>query len=120
FPAESGRDTVVLELVGNDAVKVSENYKRLGLSIILTGPPSQGSPLHEQLGPDSYYNSIYFDPLNPNIPLDVRQRIEQSAANLFAQAPGQTNGVTNTRRRLHTMYIHFGADNLVHVVAQYY
>ncbi|NGM60399.1 DUF4843 domain-containing protein [Sphingobacterium sp. SGG-5] len=112
FPAEAGRDTVVLELVGNDAVKVSENYKRLGLAILLTGPPVEGHALHEQLGPDSYYNSIYFDPLNPYIPADIRQRIEQSAANLAAQSGGP--------RRLHSMYIYFGNDNLVTVVAQYY
>jgi len=116
FPAESGTHTLVVELIGNDQIKVSENYKRLGVSILLTGPPSEGYPLHEQLGPDSYFNSIYFDPLNPYIPADIRQRIQQSAANLLAQAPG----TGNEPRRLQNMYIYFGNDNLVTVVAQYY
>lgn len=116
FPAETGTHTLVVELIGNDQIKVSENYKRLGVSILLTGPPSEDHALHAQLGPDSYYNSIYFDPLNPYIPADVRQRIEQSAANLLAQAPG----TGNQPRRLQNMYLYFGSDNLVTVVAQYY
>src|SRR5690606_33093018 len=116
FPAESGTHTLVVELIGNDQIKVSENYKRLGVSILLTGPPSEEHALHTQLGPDSYFNSIYFDPLNPHIPADIRQRLEQSAANLLAQAPG----TGNETRRLQNMYIYFGNDNLVTVVAQYY
>ncbi|WP_161554473.1 DUF4843 domain-containing protein [Sinomicrobium soli] len=112
FPAGSGVVTVVLELVGNDQVKVSENYKRLGISISLTGPPSDGYPLYEQLGPDSYFNSIYIDPLNPDLPADIRQRIEESAANLAAYADGS--------RRLQSLYIYFDEDDLVRVTAQYY
>src|SRR5690606_29223910 len=116
FPAESGTHTLVVELIGNDQIKVSENYKRLGVSILLTGPPSEEHALHTQLGPDSYFNSIYFDPLDPHISADVRLRIEASAANLLAQAPG----AGNEPRRLQNMYIYFGDDNLVTVVAQYY
>lgn len=112
FPAESGTHTLVLELIGNDQINVSENYKRLGISIILTGPPSDGHPLHEQLGPESYYNAIHIDPMNPYLPADIRQRIEQSAANLAAQSGGP--------RRLQSMYVLFDSSNLVRVVAQYY
>lgn len=112
FPAEAGMDTLVLELVGNEQVKVSENYKRIGVSISLMGPPSTGHPLHEQLGPENFYNSIYLDPLNPHLPTDVAQRIAQSAANLAAYADGS--------RRLQSLYVFFDADDLVHVTAQYY
>ncbi|WP_461534348.1 DUF4843 domain-containing protein [Sinomicrobium sp.] len=112
FPADLGTATVVLELVGNDLVKVSENYKRLGISISLAGPPSEAYPLHEQLSPDAYYNSIYIDPMNPNLPDDIRQRIEESAANLAAHADGS--------RRLQYMFIYFDHDNLVRVNAMYY
>src|SRR5690606_35782478 len=44
FPAETGTNTVVLELIGNDQIKVSENYKRIGVPILLPGAPCNGSP----------------------------------------------------------------------------
>lgn len=112
FPAESGLDTLVVELVGTPQVKVSENYKRLGWAITLTGPPSETHPLHEQLGPENYYNSIYLDPLNLNLPADTRQRLLESAQNLANFADGT--------RRLQFMYIYFDQDDLAHVVAQYF
>lgn len=112
FPAESGTHLLVLELVETEDVKVSENYKKIGISISLVGPPSQGYLLHAQLGPSNYYNSIYFDQKNPAMPADLRARIEQSAANLAAYADGT--------RRLHSLYLYFDEGNKATVVAQYY
>lgn len=112
FPSESGTNTVVLELVETDGVKVSQNYKRIGISISLVGPPSSGYPLYTQLGPESYYNSMYFDMMNPDLPADIRSRMEQSAANLAAYADGT--------RRLQSLYLYFDNNDTVHVVAQYY
>jgi len=112
FPSAPGADTVVLELVGSDVVRVSENYKQLGLTISLTGPPSESHPLHEQLGPESFFNSIYLDPLNLALPSDIQNRLAQSAANLAAFADGT--------RRLQNMYLYFDTQDIVRVVAQYY
>lgn len=111
FPASEGLDTLVLELEGTERVKVSKNYSKLGLAILLTGPPSTGDPLHMQLGPDQFYNSIYVDPLNLDLSADVRQRIQQSAANLAAVGDGSRN--------LQNMYFYFDHDDMLRVVAAY-
>lgn len=111
FPAEQGVDTIVLELVESDGVKISKNYSKVGIAITLTGPPSGDAPLHSQLGPDQYYSSIYVDPLNQDLPADVRQRIQQSADNLAAFADGT--------RRLQNFYFYFDTDDMVRVVATY-
>lgn len=95
FPAESGTATIVLELVGNDEVKVSENYKKLGLSVSLIGPPSESHGLYGQLGGGNYYNTIAIDILYPNMEADFISRYNQSAAALYNQASGN-----NPRRQL--------------------
>lgn len=111
FPASQGLDTLVLELESTERVKVSRNYGKLGVAIILTGPPSGGDPLHSQLGPDQFYNSIYIDPLNLDLPDDVKQRIQQSAANLAAVGDGS--------RSLQNLYFYFDHDDMLRVVAAY-
>lgn len=112
FPAESGTDTLVLELVSGGDIQVSENYKRIGLLISLMGPPSQEYPLHTQLGPESYYNSIYLDPLNPDLPQDIRERLEKAGQNLSEYADGS--------RSFQYLYLYFDSDHQVHVIAQYF
>jgi hypothetical protein len=112
FPAESGSATLVLELVETGDVKVSENYKRIGITISLTGAPSPGSALHTQIGPESFYNAIAIDPLYPGLSADFLTRWTASYNNLMAYSTGG--------RSLQSMYIRFLADQQVEVVAQYY
>ena len=112
FPAESGSATLVLELMGNEEIKVSENYKRIGLSISLTGAPSQGSALHSQIGPESFYNAIAIDPLYPGLSADFLSRWTASYNNLLAYSTGG--------RSLQSMFIRFLADQQVEIVALYY
>lgn len=111
FPAESGLDTLVLELIPSDGVKVSQNYRQLGIAVLLTGPPSGSHPLYDQLGSEHYYNSIYVDPLNRDLPADVAARIEQSARNLASVGDGS--------RILQNLYFYFNQDHVVNVVAHY-
>lgn len=112
FQAESGTNLLVLELVGGEGVSVSQNYKRIGVSISLVGPPSEAYDLHTQLGPDSYYNSIYFDEFNPHLPSDIKDRIKQAGENLA--------NYSDKTRRLQALYIYFNSDNKVNINAQYY
>lgn len=111
FSAASGTKELVLELLNSEKVKVSNNYKRIGISISLVGPPHQGSPLHNQLGPDNYYNSLYFDILNPSIPFDIINRMEQIASNFASYADGS--------RTFQTMHLYFGDNNQVTFVSLY-
>lgn len=112
FVPEAGTDTLVLELVASDDVQISENYKRIGIAISLVGPPSEDFPLHQQLGEGNYYNSLYFDIGNQQLPADVRDRFDQAAANLAAYGDGT--------RRFQALYMYFGEDETATVVAQYY
>src|SRR5690606_21213339 len=112
FQAESGTDTLVLELVAGNGVEVSENYKRIGLAIALMGPPSDQYALHTQLGPDSYYNSIYLDPMDLNLPQEIRDLLNESGDNLA--------NYSDKSRSFQYLYIYFGANSRAQVIAQYF
>ena len=112
FPAESGTDTLVLELVPSGGVEVSENYKRIGIAVSLTGPPSDAYALHTQLGPESFYNSIYIDPMNPDLPQELRDLLDECSMNLDSYGDGS--------RSFQYLYIYFSANDRVNVVAQYF
>ena len=111
FASASGTLTAVLELVESDDVEVSNNYKRIGISISQVGPPHTGSPLHLQLGPDAEYNSLYFDRFNPAMPNDIVNRIDQVISNFAAFGDGS--------RYYQTLHLYFAEDNLVTFVAIY-
>lgn len=88
FPSETGTATLVLELVGGDAVKASENYKRLGISISLVGPPTVSYPLLSQLGSSSFYNTIAVDLMHPGMSPDFLTRWNAMKVNLNAFSTG--------------------------------
>lgn len=111
FPAESGTDTLVLELVGNEEIKVSENYKRLGLAISLVGPPSLDYPLYPQLGEESYFNTIAVDLMYPGMSASFMTRWNAMKANLFA--------FSNGGRTPYNLQFRFGNDNTVRVLLIY-
>ncbi|HEY8387662.1 MAG TPA: hypothetical protein VIK74_03615, partial [Parasegetibacter sp.] len=107
FPPQTGTAVLVLDLVGNDEIKVSENYKRIGISISLTGPPSTLYPLHTQIGADAYYNSIVIDIMHPGLPADFKNRWAQFKNNLYTYSTGG--------RLPYSMQIRFGENNQVRV-----
>src|SRR5690606_16352909 len=99
FPAESGIDTLVLALVGDDNVKVSHNYRQLGIAILLPRPPSETHGLYDELGPANYYNRIYVVPPSLDTPADAAQRIDQSHQHLMS--------VGDRSRVLQNFYFYF-------------
>lgn len=111
FTPSTGTVTAVFELVESEEVEVSENYKRIGISISQVGPTDNQFPLHFQIGPDTEYNSIYFDRFNPAMPSDVVSRIDQVISNFKSFGDGS--------RRYQTFHVTFTGDNLVTFVAIY-
>lgn len=115
FPPASGQVMLVLELTGNETVKVSENYKRIGIPINRRGTLVPGGiyptlPLREQLGGDNYYNTITLDPLYPGLPQDILDRWN-SAAQQLSDLGG---------RMLHSFSLRFTTGNTVEAVAWYF
>lgn len=74
-----------------------------------------GDKLYEVLtNPASDYNTIVIDPLNPDLPDDFLQRWTQAVENVDQWVHNGTDG-----RQLHSMLVHFTADNTVTVAAFY-
>src|SRR5690554_1453840 len=74
-----------------------------------------GDKLYEVLSnPASDYNTIFFDPLNPDLPEDFLQRWTQAVENVDQWVFNGTSG-----RQLHSMLAHFTPDNRVIVAAFY-
>jgi hypothetical protein len=111
FPPASGTVTLVLELIGNDLLKPSENYKQLGISISLTGRPSEIYPLHTQIGEGSFYNTIAIDISQPGLSQNFLDRWADMKANLLAFSTGG--------RTPYGMQIRLGADNKARVTLVY-
>lgn len=111
FPPASGTVVVVLELVASEDVKVSANYRRIGVSISLTGKPSEAYPLHTQIGEGSFYNTIAIDVSQPGIPQDFKDRWAAMRANLMAFSTGG--------RSPYGLQVRFGANNQARVTLVY-
>src|SRR5690606_15023304 len=111
FPPGSGSVLLVLELVGNEELKPSENYKQVGISISLTGRPSENYPLHTQIGEGSFYNTIAIDVSQPGLSQDFRDRWADMKANLYTFSTGG--------RTPYGMQIRLGADNKARVTLVY-
>ena len=88
FPATSGSASLVLELVGNEQIKAAANYKRLGITISLTGPPAPTSALYPQLGNDKFSNTIAVDLMHPGLSADFKTQWNAMKTNLFAFSTG--------------------------------
>lgn len=74
-----------------------------------------GDRLYEVLkNPASEYNTIVIDPLHADLPADFKQRWEQAVENVRTWIFNNASG-----RQLHSMLIHFGAEDAVTVVAYY-
>lgn len=111
FPPGAGTVLLVIELEGNDELKPSENYKRLGINISLTGKPSELYPLHTQIGDGSFYNTIAIDISQPGMSQDFLDRWDDMKANLMAFSTGG--------RTPYGMQIRFGANNKARVTLVY-
>lgn len=111
FPPGAGTVLLVLELTGNEELKPNENYKRVGVTISLTGKPSENYPLHTQIGEGSFYNTIAIDVSQPGLSQDFLDRWNQMKANLLAFSTGG--------RTPYGMQIRFGADNKARVTLVY-
>lgn len=111
FPPGSGSVLLVLELVGNEELKPSQNYKQVGISISLTGRPSENYPLHTQIGEGSFYNTIAIDVSQPGLSQDFRDRWADMKANLYNFSTGG--------RTPYGMQIRLGADNKARVTLVY-
>jgi len=111
FPPGSGAVNLVLELEGNETIKVSENYKQIGIAISLVGKPSTLYPLHTQIGEGSYYNTIAIDIMQPGLSADFLNRWETMRANLFAFSTGG--------RTPYGLQVRFGDNNQARVTFVY-
>jgi len=111
FPPGAGNVVLVLELVPSEEIKVSENYKLLGVSISLTGKPSESHPLHTQIGEGSYYNTIAVDIMQPGLSQDFKDRWAAMKANLLAYSTGG--------RTPYGLQFRFGTNNQVKVTMVY-
>jgi hypothetical protein len=111
FPPGAGNVVLVLELTSSEEVKVSENYKRIGISISLTGKPSENYPLHTQIGEGSFYNTIAIDIMQPGLPQDFKDRWNAMKANLLAFSTGG--------RTPYGLQVRFGANNKARVTMVY-
>ncbi|AWO00567.1 hypothetical protein DLD77_02035 [Chitinophaga alhagiae] len=115
FPPASGELMLVLELTGNESVKASENYKRIGIpinrrGIVVPGELYPGLPLYEQLGGDNYYNTITLDPLYPGLPPDLLTRWNSAAQQVLDYGG----------RILQSFSLRFTTDQTVEAIAWYY